>query len=160
MIQAHCRLATAADLPVIRQLFQEYADALGFDLSFQNFAEELAELPGLYAPPGGCLLLATVADQPAGCVALRPLLGDVCEMKRLYVRPEFRGSGLGHLLASRISDEARALSYHRMRLDTIPARMAGAVALYQGLGFEAIPAYCDNPIPGALFMELRLRQDP
>jgi putative acetyltransferase len=144
------------ELPIIRALFQEYADSLGFDLEFQGFAQELAELPGPYASPSGCILLAMVDDQPAGCVALKPLERGVCEMKRLYVRSRHRGSGLGRELAERVIQEARILGYDRIRLDTIPSMMGSAVSLYRALGFETIPPYCDNPIPRAAFLEQRL----
>ena len=151
------RASAPEELQTVRALFQEYADALGIDLSFQSFEQELADLPGQYAPPRGCILLALVNDQPAGCVALRPQSNDgACEMKRLYVRPEHRRSGLGHTLAERIIQEARNLGYDRMRLDTIPSIMGKAVSLYRALGFQAIEPYCDNPLPGAMFMECRL----
>ncbi len=150
--------ASAPDqLQTVRALFQEYAESMGIDLSFQRFEQELADLPGQYAPPSGCILLALVNDEPAGCVALRPQSSDgACEMKRLYVRPEHRRSGLGRTLAERIIQEARKLGYDRMRLDTIPSIMDRAVSLYRALGFETIGPYCDNPIPGAMFMECRL----
>lgn len=144
------------ELDSVRQLFQEYADSLSFDLGFQNFAEELADLPGKYAPPSGCILLATVNHQPAGCVALKPLTAGICEMKRLFVRPQFRKTGLGRTLAEQIIKEAKQLGYSSIRLDTIPSMMGKAVSLYRALGFREIPAYCENPIPGAMFMELRL----
>jgi putative acetyltransferase len=143
-------------LQTIRAMFQEYADSLGLDLEFQNFSQELAGLPGKYAPPSGCILLAEVEDQPAGCVALRPLVDGACEMKRLYVRSQFRGLGLGRALAERIIQEARNLGYERIRLDTIPSRMGGAVSLYGALGFGNIPPYCESPFPDAMFMELSL----
>jgi GNAT superfamily N-acetyltransferase len=144
------------ELETIRGLFREYVDSLGLDLGFQGFEGELADLPGRYAPPSGCLLLATVDGEPAGCVALRPLDDGACEMKRLYVRPQHRGTGLGRALAERIVQEARELRYGRIRLDTIPSIMAGAVAAYRELGFKTIAPYCDNPIPETLFLELRL----
>jgi putative acetyltransferase len=144
------------ELQTLRALFQEYADSLGMDLGFQHFEQELADLPGRYASPSGCLLLAMVDGQPAGCVALRPLADGVCEMTRLYVRPQYRGSGLGRALAEHVIQEARSLGYDRIRLDTIPSIMAGAVAMYRALGFETIAPYCENPIPGAMFLELRL----
>ena len=139
----------------IRELFIEYAEAIGIDLSFQDFAEELAALPGEYAPPAGEVLLALVNGQPAGCVGLRPLGEGVCEMKRLYVRPAFRGRGVGRKLARTIVDQARKVGYERMRLDTIPS-MKPAVALYESLGFKTIGPYRYNPIEGAQFMELVL----
>ncbi|MDR3621187.1 MAG: GNAT family N-acetyltransferase [Paludisphaera borealis] len=144
------------ELQTLRALFQEYVDSLGMDLGFQHFEQELADLPGRYAPPSGCILLAMEDDQPAGCVALRPLADGACEMKRLYVRPQHRGTGLGRALAERVIQEARNIGYDRIRLDTIPSIMGGAVAMYRALGFETIAPYCDNPIPGAMFLELRL----
>ena len=149
-------IASGADLDTARGLFQEYADSVGFDLCFQGFAEELATLPGKYAPPGGCLLLAHIDGKAAGCIALRPVGNAACEMKRLYVRPEFRSTGLGRVLAGRVIEEARARGYERMRLDTVAPVMERAVALYRKLGFREIAPYVDNPLPGVLFMELHL----
>jgi putative acetyltransferase len=146
------------DLDAARELFREYAASLGFDLEFQGFSEELATLPGSYAPPRGRLLLAWEGGVAAGCVALRPIERGICEMKRLYVRPGYRGAGLGRRLADRIVQEATDAGYGRMRLDTLPA-MAGARALYQALGFRPIPPYRANPIEGAVFLELTLRTD-
>lgn len=146
--------ATADDLEQVRGLFREDAASLGFDLCFQGFEQELAGLPGRYAPPSGRLLLAEVGGQLAGCVALKQLADGVCEMKRLYVRPRHRGAGLGRVLATRIIGEARQIGYQAIRLDTVPSVMEGAVALYRSLGFVEVRAYCLNPVPGALFMEL------
>jgi len=140
------------DLALIRDLFLEYAASLGFDLAFQGFNRELAELPGAYASPRGVILLALDHANASGCVALRPLATDTCEMKRLYVRPAARGTGLGRRLAEAILAEGRSRGYKRMRLDTVPA-MAGAIALYRSLGFHEIEPYRENPVPGALFLE-------
>lgn len=139
-----------------RELFLEYAQSLGFSLCFQSFDKELAGLPGDYAPPEGRLLLATYQDQLAGCVALHPLGPQVCEMKRLYLRPQFRGKGLGRALADQIIAEARQIGYESIRLDTVEPRMKDAVAMYRKLGFQEIAPYCSNPIAGALYMELDL----
>jgi putative acetyltransferase len=140
----------------VRPLLREYAGSLGFPLDFQDFERELAELPGAYAPPRGLVLLARSDDEDAGCVALRPLGEDTCEMKRLYVRAAYRGTGLGRLLAAAIVDEARALGYARMRLDTVPG-METAQSLYRRLGFTEIEPYAANPVDGARFLELVLR---
>jgi ribosomal protein S18 acetylase RimI-like enzyme len=140
-----------------RQLFREYADGLGFDLCFQSFQQELDGLPGEYAPPNGRLLLASKDDIAAGCVALHAFgIEGACEMKRLYVRPQFRGERIGAALANRAIEEARAIGYSRMLLDTVEPVMGRAVAMYRRIGFREIAAYRDNPIPGALYMELKL----
>jgi putative acetyltransferase len=143
-------------LALIRRLFGEYANSLEVDLAFQGFAEELAGLPGDYARPAGGLLLGFDGDEPAGCVAFRPLEPGVCEMKRLYVRPPARGAGWGRRLVERVVGEATAAGYERMRLDTLPS-MRAALGLYTGLGFREIPAYRHNPVAGTRFLERELR---
>ena len=145
-----------AQISKARDLFLEYAQSLGFSLCFQNFDNELANLPGDYAPPDGRLLLAEYDHQLAGCVALHKLAPGVCEMKRLYLRPQFRGKGLGRGLANRIITEARQLGYQCMRLDTVEPVMKDAVGMYRKLGFNEIAPYCTNPVAGALYMELLL----
>ena len=136
-------------------LFEEYAASLDIDIEFQDFAAERAGLPGVYSPPNGCLLLAMRSEIALGCVAVRPLDALTCEMKGLFVRPEARGSGAGRRLAAAAIDTARAIGYRGIRLDTLPS-MGRAIALYRSLGFETIPAYRQNPVDGALFMELAL----
>jgi ribosomal protein S18 acetylase RimI-like enzyme len=136
-------------------LFEEYAAALSIDLCFQNFAQELAELPKMYGPPSGALLLAEIEAIPAGCVAVRNLDPTTCELKRLYVRPTHRGHRLGRRLAEAALEAARALGYQRIRLDTLP-EMQPAQRLYESLGFHDIPAYYGDPIQGQRFMEAAL----
>jgi ribosomal protein S18 acetylase RimI-like enzyme len=143
-------------LDEIRALFIEYGTSLNFDLCFQSFDDELRDLPGAYALPLGRLVLAEIDGQSAGCVARKPLAARVCEMKRLYVRPQYRGLGLGTALARHIIGDAKAAGYESMRLDTIAGVMDPAIALYRSLGFREIPPYYANPIPNALYFELEL----
>jgi putative acetyltransferase len=138
-----------------RELFLEYSESLDVDLCFQGFAKELATLPGDYARPAGRLFLAFEEQQPAGCGALRRIDDGVCEMKRLYVRPAFRGKGAGIELIDALIRSARKIGYQHMRLDTLPS-MTSAIAIYRSLGFKAIAPYRVNPVPGAEFLELDL----
>jgi ribosomal protein S18 acetylase RimI-like enzyme len=147
--------AMPSDLAEVRSLFREYVTGLGVDLAFQDFAAELAGLPGKYAPPRGRLLLAWSGTQAVGSVALRPLDEISCEMKRLYVRPQARGEQLGRRLAERICDEARAAGYSKICLDTLPT-MASAQQLYRSLGFKPIEPYVFNPIAETKFLALDL----
>ena len=151
-------------LDPVRTLFEEYAAEIQVDLCFQGFSQELADLPGQYTPPGGRLFLALDGAELAGCVGLRPFAGNhrleagvtrTCEMKRLYVRPAFRGHGTGRMLAVAVIDAARAIGYQQMRLDTL-AHMTAAIALYRLLGFVPIPPYRHNPLPGAAYFALDL----
>jgi putative acetyltransferase len=148
-------VATSEDVDAARRLFLEYTTSLGFDLGFQDFDSELRGLPGEYGPPGGALLLAREAGAAIGCVALRPLETETCEMKRLYVAPAGRGRGVGRALVREIVAVARRLGYQTMRLDTVPS-MTAARALYRSVGFREIEPYRYNPIPGTSFMELDL----
>lgn len=140
------------------QLFREYEQFLNVDLCFQGFEAELAGLPGKYAPPTGALLLAVDGKQAAGCVAVRPLKESICEMKRLYVRPQYRGTGLGRLLAKHIIAEAEKLSYDLMKLDTL-ATLNEAMGLYQSLGFSQTDAYYHNPLEDVIYWEKNLGGD-
>jgi putative acetyltransferase len=147
--------ANDADVAAVRALFDEYAREIATDLCFQGFAQERDGLPGAYAPPRGRLLVAEQEGVVAGCVALRPLEDGTAEMKRLYLRPGARGTGLGRRMALTVIAEAEKAWYERLRLDTLPA-MSAAIAMYRDLGFREIPAYRHNPVPGALFFERRL----
>jgi len=150
------RAATGVHLNEIRALFREYEAFLGVDLCFQGFEEELAGLPGKYAPPKGAILMAVDGRATAGCVAVRALEAGVCEMKRLYVRPPYRGLGLGRRLAGAIVEEAARIGYSRMRLDTLEA-LHEAMKLYESMGFEKIEPYYDNPLPGVVYWGLELK---
>lgn len=142
-------------IQAVRALFREYERAIGVDLCFQGFADEIATLPGAYASPRGMLSIATVDTEPVGCVALRPLVGDGAELKRLYLRPGARGRGHGLRLVHHVMDGARERGYRRIRLDTLPS-MTDAIALYRRIGFVEIPAYNENAMPGTLYFELVL----
>ena len=148
---------TPQQIEQVRSLLREYRAELPLQLYFDQFEQELCDLPGAYRRPKGSLLLATVAGQPVGCIGLRPFPSEnTCEMKRLFVRPAFRGMNLGRALVDRILEEARALGYHRLRLDTHPPLMAAAVHLYCELGFSEIPADPLPPLPGLHYMEIDL----
>ncbi len=153
---------SAADHEEIKALFVEYAGSLGFSLAYQGFDTELTAFPGKYGPPDGALLLARADDAAAGTVALRQLAPQICEMKRLYVRPAYRGLrtaeglSLGRALTIGIVAEARALGYRRLRLDTIAGKMEAAVKLYRSMGFVDIPPYYPSPVPDTAYMELVL----
>jgi ribosomal protein S18 acetylase RimI-like enzyme len=147
------------EVSIARALFEEYAAWLGISLCFQNFDKELAQLPGDYAAPNGRLFLAVDSDEVMGCVALRKIGEGVGEMKRLFVRPTFRGRGLGRTLTEKLIAEATRMGYASLRLDTLPGKMDQAIALYRSLGFREIPPYYKNPVEGATFMELILDQE-
>ena len=149
------RPATGDDIPHVRQMLQEYVEWIGLDLAFQEIDAELSGLPGDYAPPGGALLVAVHGDRYVGMIAVRPLEGEVAEMKRLYVRPAARGRGLARRLVAHICEQAKALGYREIRLDTLP-KMGEAQALYEGLGFRDIEPYYDTPIAGTRFMSRTL----
>ncbi len=150
------RLASSEDdIALARTLFTEYGRSLNFSLCFQDFDRELAELPGDYASPDGRLILVYHRQTPVGCVALRKIDSQICEMKRLYVRPEFRGEGFGRALAETALEEAKKIGYRFMRLDTVP-EMKEAISLYESIGFKKIPPYRDNPVPGAIYLEIDL----
>jgi len=152
-------VTTPAQIEQTRVLFREYEQALGFDLCFQGFEQELASLPGDYAPPKGRLYVVTDDSEPAGCVALREFEPGIAEMKRLYVRPGYRRRGIGRMLTEQVITDARSAGYRAVRLDTVP-RMKEAIALYESLGFRDIEPYRPNPIPGARYMQLDLVAGP
>ena len=143
------------EIPLVRELFEEYEEFLGFDLCFQNFQAELDSLPGAYGPPTGALFLAREGELTLGCVGLRALEPDICEMKRLYLRPEARGKGLGLALCQAVIERARTLGYNQMKLDTV-SKLEKAIELYRSLGFVECTAYCHNPQPDVQYFELQL----
>jgi ribosomal protein S18 acetylase RimI-like enzyme len=155
---SEARIIEAHEAPLlesVRCLFLEYSRGVGVDLCFQDFSKELAGLPGDYRPPTGALLVALSDEEAVGCVALHRWSEDAAEMKRLFVRPAGRGSGLGRRLALEVIDRARRAGHRHLRLDTLPS-MQAAIALYRSLGFREIPPYRENPVPGSLFFELDL----
>ncbi len=154
-VEIRIQPATADTFDGVRRLFREYQEWLGEDLCFQSFEAELAELPGKYAPPRGALLLAMDPTEAVGCVGVRPLAGNVCEMKRLYVRPQHRGQGVGRRLAVAAIAAARQAGYRVMRLDTLE-RLREAMRLYESLGFVRVPPYYANPLPGVVYWQLSL----
>lgn len=147
---------TPSQIEQARILFREYEAWLGLDLCFQSFEQELADLPGKYAPPDGCLFLASEGEKILGCVAMRKIDAETCEMKRLFVRENGRGKGIGRELVKRVIERARRSGYRKMRLDTLAAQMSKAVEIYRSFGFRQIPAYYDTPIAETIFMELIL----
>ena len=158
--QTHYIIASENDhYEQIRTLIVEYANSLGFDLCFQNFELEMRDFPAEYASPDGCLILAYQGGFAVGCVGLRMFAPGICEMKRLYVRPSYRGQKIGRRLAEILIERAKEKGYTHMRLDTLPT-MTEAINLYRRLGFMEISPYRHNPVPGALFMELDMRSGP
>ncbi len=149
------RAETKQQIEKIKELFLEYAKSLDFELCFQNFDKELADLPGFYSPPEGRLFLAELNGEIAGCIALRKLEEGICEMKRLCVKPQFRGHNIGKLLVEKLIEEAKIIGYKKMRLDTVPS-MQTAQKLYKSIGFKEISPYRLNPVHGAVYMELKL----
>ncbi len=152
--------SSPAEIAVVRELLLEYQEWLGFDLAYQGFQDELASLPGKYAPPRGSLLLAYADGVPAGMIAMRPLDDTVCEMKRLYVRPLARGQRLGHALIARVPDAAVQAGFTRMRLDTVAGKMDRAIAIYRELGFYDIDPYYSSPVAHTTYLEKDLSSGP
>lgn len=150
------QVESVEEIRYARELFEEYAAWLGVDLCVQGLEKELRDLPGNYSPPDGRLILATDEGKIAGCIAIRKIGPETCEMKRLYVRPAFRGRGLGRELANAIVEEARSIGYQKMRLDTLPRMMEQAVNMYHSFGFNEIEPYYANPVVGTMYMELEL----
>jgi GNAT superfamily N-acetyltransferase len=148
-------VATEEQLPLIRQMFRDYERELDIDLCFQGFEEELASLPGKYGPPRGVLLVASVGEEVAGCGAIRDLGDGICELKRIYVRPEYRGRNIGKSISSALLDRAAALGYHTAKLDTL-SKLKPAIKLYQDLGFQVTEPYNFNAGHDIVYMELRL----
>ena len=146
---------TTGHINIAKELFIEYAKSLNFELCFQDFDKEVTELPGAYSPPEGRLFLAEYGGEIAGCIALRKLEKEICEMKRLYVKPQFRGHNIGKNLVEKLIEDARKIGYKKMRLDTVPA-MQTAQKLYKSIGFKEIEPYRLNPVQGAVYMELKL----
>ena len=146
---------TKTEIEEVRRLFREYESFLDVDLCFQSFEEELAGLPGKYTPPDGGLLIAVDGERTVGCVAVRRLSPEICEMKRLYVKPEARGTGLGRALARQIVETAKGIGYSKMRLDTLD-KLRTARRIYTSMGFKETIPYYENPIPGVVYMELAL----
>jgi len=144
---------TEEQFDAARELFKEYAAGLAIDMCFQDFDRELKTLPGKYAPPDGRLLLAYAAEDLVGCIALRKLDDHTCEMKRLFLRPAFRGKGYGRQMIDELIEAAREIGYERMWLDSLPGKMDAAIALYRELGFREIPAYYDNPLESVVYLE-------
>ncbi len=149
------RVTSDADLSVVKELFVEYWNSFGFTPCFQSFDSELAALPGNYAPPSGRLAIARLDAEPAGCVAMRPIDSVRCEAKRLYVRPQFRGRGVGRNLLEWLIGEARAAGYNQMLGDTMPV-MSEALKMYERAGFKRIGPYVDQPTPGAIYLRFTL----
>jgi len=147
---------TEEQIDAIRTLFREYEAELAIDMCFQNFEQELQALPGKYSPPDGRLLLAYADGELVGCIALRKLGNHTCEMKRLFLRPSFRGQGYGRTMIEKLIEQAREIGYERMWLDSLPGKMDTAIALYRELGFKDIPAYYDNPLESVVYLERTL----